>query len=397
MRTSWHTQLVKFLGPVGLGGGTISEWMSTLRRNRFRVDLKYWPRAAAITANCLLNSLVLPWERLCYDRRVARTEITPPVFVLGIWRSGTTYLHNLLTQDDRFATPTTYQCSYPKTFLCSESFCHWILHVLSPPVRPMDNVRYGSLEPQEDEFAMAASGLSYMNGLFSFPRHASKYRGFLTIKDASPRDRVAWTKAFEWFLKKLSYRLKKPLVLKSPPHTARIETLLELFPDAKFVHIRRHPYDVFQSTKHAWPKIRAWWSLQDGDFDVDQVIGDYVHVYDAFFTQRQSIPKGNFFEVAFEDIEQDPVGQVASIYSALNLPDFEYARPAIDKYVESVSGYQRNQLPIPAMAIRQRLSHELGRCFDEWGYESDLSSVPQTSPPLLSSFTANSATSGECA
>ena len=53
-----------------------------------------------------------------------------------------------------------------------------------------------------------------------------------------------------WFLKKVQFIVPRPLVLKSPPHTARIRQLLEWFPEAKFVHIRRDPYRVIQSRLH---------------------------------------------------------------------------------------------------------------------------------------------------
>src|SRR5687768_18104609 len=41
-------------------------------------------------------------------------------------------------------------------------------------------------------------------------------------------------------------------ILKSPPHTCRVPTLLRLFPDARFVHIVRDPYAVYPSTLHLW-------------------------------------------------------------------------------------------------------------------------------------------------
>ena len=59
-----------------------------------------------------------------------------------------------------------------------------------------------------------------------------------------------WKAAFVRFLKKLTLEHDRPMLLKSPPHTGRIKLLLELFPDARFVHIRRNPYTVFQSTRH---------------------------------------------------------------------------------------------------------------------------------------------------
>ena len=64
------------------------------------------------------------------------------------------------------------------------------------------------------------------------------------------------------FLAKLSTDYNRPLVLKSPPHTGRIRLLLELFPDARFVHIRRDPYTVFRSTRHMYATTMRFWQLQ---------------------------------------------------------------------------------------------------------------------------------------
>jgi hypothetical protein len=42
----------------------------------------------------------------------------------------------------------------------------------------------------------------------------------------------------------------KPLLIKSPVHTARVRTWLKLFPGAKFIYIHRHPLEVFKSAAH---------------------------------------------------------------------------------------------------------------------------------------------------
>jgi hypothetical protein len=102
---SWREAFVTRLGPGYFGGTTPRIWLRVLRENQFDVDWPYWPRALAITLGSFPNALSSGWENLVYGRRVQHAIIDPPLFILGIFRSGTTLLHNLLVQDDRLNFP----------------------------------------------------------------------------------------------------------------------------------------------------------------------------------------------------------------------------------------------------------------------------------------------------
>jgi hypothetical protein len=171
------------------------------------------------------------------------------------------------------------------------------------------------------------------------------------------------------FLQKLTYKYERPLILKSPAHTGRLGVLLDLFPDAKFVHIHRDPYTVFQSSMHTWKKVKVFWGLQDVDVDEERVLRDYVEVYDAFFAERHCLAEPNYCEVGFEDLERDPLTQIKRIYETLELPDFGHAEPALRTYLESIAGYSRNRFSPLAEETRQRVAGEWSRSFAEWGYE----------------------------
>ena len=114
-RTSWREALLVKLGTGVFGGITLGRWLRMLWDNGFAVDPPYWGRAAAITVSSITNSVFAAWEDLRYRQRIKATKIEPPLFILGIWRSGTTHLHNLLAQDGRFAYPNTYQVSVAAT------------------------------------------------------------------------------------------------------------------------------------------------------------------------------------------------------------------------------------------------------------------------------------------
>ena len=84
------------------------------------------------------------------------------------------------------------------------------------------------------------------------------FDAFYTFERAAPADYALWQRCFLWFLRKVTLRYSgggrgsapKPLLIKSPVHTARIALLLRLFPRARFVYVHRDPLDVFASARN---------------------------------------------------------------------------------------------------------------------------------------------------
>ena len=76
-----------------------------------------------------------------------------------------------------------------------------------------------------------------------------------------------------------------------------------------------------------WRQVAPWWAFQKDVIDEETVVRDYVEVFDAFFEQRNLIPEGHYCEVAFDDLERDPVREVRRIYGRLQLPAFAQAEP----------------------------------------------------------------------
>ncbi|MGL6096207.1 MAG: sulfotransferase family protein, partial [Fimbriiglobus sp.] len=228
-------------------------WLRLLARNRAAVEPPYWYIAGI--ASCLtFGNTVLRWlQEGMYGDRIDETRVQPPIFVIGHWRTGTTLLHELLSLDDRFTSPTTLQCVAPCSFLLSEDFYKKYLGFAVPEKRPMDNMAAGWDRPQEDEFALALLGQPSPYTDFAFPNHPPLDPGSLDLSGLTPRQLAAWKRTLLRFLKAVQFRSPgKRLVLKSPPHTARVPVLLEMFPDAKFVHIVRDPYVVYPSTVNLW-------------------------------------------------------------------------------------------------------------------------------------------------
>ena len=76
---------------TSLYGMALGEYLALLRKHRFAVDAPYLPRAAFMGLSCTLTSLIRAYEDRRYSPEIAGVKVREPLFVLGHWRSGTTY------------------------------------------------------------------------------------------------------------------------------------------------------------------------------------------------------------------------------------------------------------------------------------------------------------------
>src|SRR5438067_1530716 len=89
-------------------------WWRLCAAHGFRIHPIRWPMAFLIGLITPFNSVMGAVQRMRYGRQIDEAPIKePPVFIIGHWRSGTTYLHELMHLDERFVSPTPYQCFAP--------------------------------------------------------------------------------------------------------------------------------------------------------------------------------------------------------------------------------------------------------------------------------------------
>jgi hypothetical protein len=216
-----------------------------------------------------------------------------------------------------------------------------------PQKRPMDNMAAGWDRPQEDEFALALLGCPSPYTDFAFPNRPALYPGSLDLSGLTPRELADWKRTFVRFLKAVQYRApRKRLVLKSPPHTARVRVLLDLFPDAKFVHIVRDPVVVYRSTINLWTALGKKQGFQfprSPDAVRDKVLREYRTVFERLEEAKPLIPPGNFAEVRYEELVKDVMGGVAGVYDQLGLPGFQRVKPHLEAYAASNTNYETNK------------------------------------------------------
>jgi hypothetical protein len=355
-----------------LGGIVAADWFRLLRDNQFAIDPVYWPRAAVLTVVSVLNSLIRAHEDRCYRAQLAQTVIEPPLFILGHWRSGTTFLHELLATDRRFAYPDFYEVLFPHTFLSTYDLGSRLLSFLLPQQRLMDKVEEGVHGPHEDEFGLCTSTLLSEVLSMVFPKRADHYDRYMSLRDVDAGELAAWRAGFVRLLKKLTWKHARPLVLKSPPHTCRIKLLLDLFPHARFVHIHRHPYAVFQSTRHLYERAGTAFHLQTPDMrDLeDRILRRYRVMYDIYFDEVQQIPPGQFHDLSYEALVRDPCSEMEMLYDRLGLHEFAQVRQPLQQFLRARANYTKNHYGDLLPAVRTRIAVEWQQSFSTWHYEA---------------------------
>lgn len=360
-----------------LDGVTLGDWLGLLARHGRRIPAHYWPRTVFTTGMAALNSGVAAWERWRHAGRLEATPIRPPVFVLGHHRSGTTHLWNVLSRAPGFAYPSILQAVFPHSFLTFEPWVRVPARIFTMRRRPQDRVEIDPDGPIEEERALCTSTFASAQMVRHFPREAAHYRRYLTLRDVPEPERLAWKRAFALFARKLAIRhgTDATLLFKSPDHTAKLRTLLELFPDARFVHVHRDPFVVWASTLRMEHRTRQIYAFQDWPSDADledYVLWRYRTMYSAFFEDLPEVPPERFAEVSFRELEADGLGTVRRIFEEWGEPLNPQGERAIRDYLEGIRGYRKNRHPEISEQTRRRIVDAWGFCFDRWGYSKEV-------------------------
>jgi hypothetical protein len=337
------------------------------------IDKAYRGKYVLTKFICRLLSSLSGIQDSRYNKLLAGKPLeNDPVFILGHWRSGTTFVHNVLASDPHFGYTTTYQTVFPHLMMFGQSFFKKNMSWLMPDHRPTDNMELAVDLPQEEEFALSnMMPYSYYDFWF-FPRYMQEYCDrFLTLSESTPEEVEIFKKTFLKLIKISLWNTGGTQYLsKNPPHTGRVKTLVEMFPNAKFIYLVRNPYTVFESTRSFYNNTIIPLKLED--FSPEEmepnILESYTKLYKAYQTQKQFIPEGNLIEVKFEEFEQDAMNMTRKIYDVLHLPGFEPAEANIQAYVDKKKGYKKNAYQYKPRTI-ELVNEHWGYALDDWGYE----------------------------
>lgn len=322
---------------------------------------------------CRLLSVTVPLQKRKYRKELQDRPLeNDPLFILGHWRSGTTFVHNIFAQDKHFGYTTTYQTVFPHYIMALQGIFKPLVGWIMPSERPTDHLELAPDLPQEEEFAINNSCPYNYYNFWIFPQRMQEYCDrYLTFKKIQPKELDTFKQEFEQLVKISLWNTHGTQYLsKNPPNTSRVKVMLELFPNAKFIYLMRNPYTVFESTRNFFLNTIKPLQLHFiSDEEMEQnILRNYMELYHAYKEQKHLIPDGNLFEIKFEDIEKDAYGLTEQMYAQLQLPGWEESKEAIAQYIGKKSGHRKNRYDYDPRTV-QLVNEYWGEVFDDWGYE----------------------------
>jgi len=358
-------------------GCRLDNWLRLLYQNRFRIDDDKLLQALAITLTSLLLSPFALLEHALYAPRVRRTKLEKdPIFILGFWRSGTTYLQNMLSRDRQFAWADPISINlFPVSRLLGG--------ILSPILgrslrnaRPMDNLEYRLDLPMEETFAMMTVSEHDLLHLLAFPANYRHYVDFTFLSDLPEKDRKRWLRQYDFLLKKLTLsKGGRQLILKSPDNTARIRELRAQYPEARFINIHRDPYATLRSAIHMLKKQLDLMELTERPEDFEVLMEDiftdiFARMYREMFELQKEIPANRWVDLPYADFVAAPVERLREIYDRLEIGSFAAARPYFEAHAQSQRDYVRNKLDM-SPRFRKKINDKLSFYFEHYGYSME--------------------------
>ena len=327
-------------------GIRFSMLMKLVFRNGITLYPRYILRFLVLLQAALISSIFTLVERFKYSKKLRRTELVrSPLFIIGHWRTGSTFLHQLFNLDPQFTAPNMVQTVIPDHFLVSTRYYVPILKGTMPETRPMDNVNLSPFEPQEEEFALIRMGSVSPVEKLLFPSGTKYFLEGYNQYLPTGRKLKIWEKNLRTLFKKITLQTGKQIVSKNPFHTLRLPLLASMFPGAKFIHITRDPLVVVPSTVRMWNIVAAENCLKRGW--KKPTIGSVASVLGSYLTfvkhESRNLEKGHFIEVAFEDLEKDPQKELERIYTGLNLTLTEEFINSVNQFLEDNKNYRKNR------------------------------------------------------
>jgi hypothetical protein len=241
-----------------------------------------------------------------------------------------------------------------------------------PDTRPQDNMKSGPTLPLEEEFAMAnMSRASLVHGYYFPSSITESFDDYVIFKDQTLKKINYWKRSFMRLVRKLVFSSGgRQLILKSPANTGRVRELMELFPDARFVHLHRNPYDVYISTVNLYEKILPLLGLHRADnAQMEEfVFYGYEQLCKKFLSDRWLIHPDRLIEVSYDQLVGSPLETLRQIYDQFGFDNFESVCALFEAEVNTAKGFTRNNYkPIPD-DVKERIKARWGFAFDAFGY-----------------------------
>jgi hypothetical protein len=249
---------------------------------------------------------------------ILREPIVNPIIILGLPRSGTTFLFNLMANDQRIRYIRNWEVSVSP--IPPKRGCHFLVdrrrsigkillytqNLLAPHLRHIHDFMLDGPEECTPIF-MYGFATQALDPLF----YVSSYSRWL--------DEVDYLKNYEFHkkvLQTLQWNEKKEFwLLKSPDHIAGIEGLLKIYPDALLIHLHRDPAESVTSWASLNQIFQGICLSKINDASLGQQVLDRLgNDMDRYMKIRGSIPKEQIVDVYYSDLISDPIDTVNKIY-----------------------------------------------------------------------------------
>jgi len=213
-----------------------------------------------------------------------------------------------------------------------------------PKKRAADNVELNVKYPQEEEFGLGNMCHYCYYYFWLFPHQVKEYYNKFIKFKVDKKIKEEWKEQYLRLVKKAIYDLKRPrFISKNPPNTGRIPIILEMFPNAKFIYIKRDPITTFLSTKRFFKSTIP--ALQFQNINENELESFIVNIYhrllkDYKFDKKQ-IPNGNLIEISYEEFLKQPLKNLKQIYHSLGLDGFFKAQSLFKQYINSQKNFKK--------------------------------------------------------
>ena len=306
--------------------------------------------AASWDLKRMLSTLLIFADAEREDPAIPTRPLAPPIFIAGLPRSGTTFLHGLLAEDPLNRVPRIWEAIYPYPRHRAAGFGAGrrkvqlqlrIFNRLSPGIR--------SLHPIEADAPEEC--IEFTSQVFRSPRFDDVYRApsYRAWLDKSGHDEGY--RFLARFLRHLQGAGGAPRrwILKSPEHVFSIDALAHVFPDAMLVLVHRDPGHVLASAARLTELLRAPFTTAIDRREIGRKVADYWQDGMRRMVRLADDPsfplRSRLAHVRYRALVADPVGTIARIYDAFGLELSGQARAAMATKVAQApnGGYGANR------------------------------------------------------
>jgi hypothetical protein len=265
-------------------------------------------------------------------------QIEKPLFILGNLRSGSTFLHRLLSRDSETFTSLTTWDIYLTPSVTQKKITQFVSKldkkyfggVLHRALFAFDRATLGKIkihpisffQPEEDENIHLHIWDGYfVTFLFPFMDEMPNYQHF--DEALSPAHKKRIMTFYKSMLQRHMYATgKKYFVAKNPAFSAKIETLVEFFPEARIIYLARNPLDMLPSTI-SWINYarRQFTDPGYGYFYIEEILDMTQHWYRHPLNYLDAHPSPRNLILNYDDLIQRPESVIRGFYEQFGYPD----------------------------------------------------------------------------